>query len=504
MRKKVVVLFLLRIIKIAIGILNLSFSAKYFGVSLDRDVWILAFNSIIILDTALWGPINETFRAKFISLRELSGEDTALRKTKSLLLFTILVSSLVVGLIMTCPSLIGKLVAPSYKGLQLTSLLKMLIYVAPCFLFNQLVQIGISLLNAYESFYIPEISSFISVLVNLGLIVFLAPSIGIYALLAAYYIGFVILLCLVLYQIKKFKIPVFTGYTTVRWNDFTVFIMFALPFFFPYFLGQISAIIEKTIASSLGNGTVSMVDYSRKFTDMFLSVLSGVLTTILVPILSLKFAQKKTKEFVSEFLGIYQLGLLAITFMVVMFTACPDAFVDILYNKGSIDAEALKEISILTMFYSWSGLSIFMYSVFGLVLLSSGMGKKYAFWGVVAQVSSIILAVTLVKMIGINIFPIAGFISHLFAGGVMLSSFPYNRKKALKVTVKYIGVLLLSMVVMVGLNFANPFILSSIEKIILNAGVLSILVLSCIFIFKLDERLILVKFGTKVWQKKDD
>lgn len=504
MRKKVVVLFLLRIVKIAIGILNLSFSAKYFGVSIDRDVWILAFNSIIILDTALWGPINETFRAKFISLKEISGEHLALRKTKSLLLFTLLVSGFVVCLIMIYPSIIGMLVAPSYKDLQLASLLKMLVYVAPCFFFNQLIQIGISLLNAYESFYIPEISSFISVVINLALIVFLAPKIGIYALLVAYYLSFFILLFLVLYQIRKFRIPIFSGYTQVRWNDFSVFIVFALPFFFPYFLGQISAIIEKTIASSLGSGTVSMVDYSRKFTDMFLSVLSGVLTTILVPLLSLKFAQKKPREFVSGFLEIYQVGLLAVTFMVVMFTACPDAFVDILYNKGSIDAQELRGISILTMFYSWSGFSIFMYLVFGLALLSSGMGKKYAFWGIVAQASSIIFSIVLVKIFGINVFPLATFVSHLLAAGVMLNSFPYKKRKVLKITWKYLGILLLGMSVMWSLNSINPFVLSPLTKITFNAALLSALVLSCIFIFKLEERMILIKLGAKLFRRQDD
>lgn len=459
---------------------------------------------MIILDTAIWGPINETFRAKFISLRESAGEEIALRKTKSLLVFTVVVSCILVSLVMLFPSLLGKLVAPSYKGQDLEMLLQMLIMVAPCFFFNQLVQVGISLLNAYESFYVPEISSFASVVLNLVLIILLAPKIGIYALLVAYYIGVIILVFLVLFEIRKLKIQIFTNYQNFRWKDCSIFIIFALPFFFPYFLGQISAIIEKTIASSLIDGTVSTIDYSRKFTDMFLSVLSGVLTTILVPILSLKFAQKQQEGFVSGFLEIYQLGFLAITFMVVMFTACPDAFVDILYNKGAISPERLHDISQLTMFYSWSGFSIFMYLVFGLVLLSSGMRKRYAFWGVFAQVFSMILNLGLVRTFGVNIFPIASFLSHLIAACVMLNSFPYSKRIVLIKTVRYLIVLLVTIAIMYGLNYLKLIPFVAFGKILVNGCILSVLLILMTFILKLDERHLITKFGNRILKRTHD
>ena len=88
MKKKTSLLFIIRIIKLLVGILNLSLTAKYFGVSLEKDVWLLAISVVLFLDMAFWGPINETFRSKFIFLRSEIGEIKALQKTKSLLFFT--------------------------------------------------------------------------------------------------------------------------------------------------------------------------------------------------------------------------------------------------------------------------------------------------------------------------------------------------------------------------------------------------------------------------------
>ena len=78
------------------GILNLSLTAKYFGVSLEKDVWLLAISVVLFLDMAFWGPINETFRSKFIFLRSEIGEIKALQKTKSLLFFTFIISVILV------------------------------------------------------------------------------------------------------------------------------------------------------------------------------------------------------------------------------------------------------------------------------------------------------------------------------------------------------------------------------------------------------------------------
>jgi peptidoglycan biosynthesis protein MviN/MurJ (putative lipid II flippase) len=497
LKKTTTLLFLLRFIKIGLSILNLSLTAKYFGVSLEKDVWILAFTSMIVFDSAIWGPINETFRAKFVFIRAQIGDVEALKKAKSLIFFTSVISVIIVALVMIFPNVIAKIIAPSFHYHQLDSLTKMLVLVAPCLLFNQLNQIGISILNAYDSFFIPEISGFITNMLNLGLIIFLAPSIGVYSLLLAYYVSILFQIALLIFQINRLKINIFSDITVVNFSDFKIFLVFAIPFFFPYFLGQVSIIVEKILITGLGQGMVSMLDYSKKFSEILMAVLSSVLVTVLVPTLSFKFATKKPKEFVSDFMQIYQLGFLFITFVVAFFNVSANNVVNLLYNNGGISKQALVEISKLTTLYSWTTLAIFFYLIFGMALLASGKNKKYAFYGVITQLIYMIAIYFWVKTYGIYVIPIALFVSHLISGFFMYGKFPYKSKKMFIVTFKYFLVLALTTffgnLVLKGFSISKYLILD----IFFQGTVILLVLLSMLFIFKLDEREIMLNFVKK-------
>jgi putative peptidoglycan lipid II flippase len=486
-------LFLLRLIKMGISILTLSLSAKYFGVSIERDVWLLALNCIVVLDLAIWGPLNETFRAKFIFFREEFGEKEALIKTNALLLLTNIVTVILVTVILIWPQYIAAIIAPSYTGEKLSLLMFMIRVVAPSFLINQCTQIFISILNAYHSIYVPEIAGFFSGIVSLILVVLLAPIVGIFALAYAYYFSMLLLLVLLIIQLRARKINLFSNIDKIRLKDSKPFLLFALPFFFPYFIGQIALIVEKSIASSMGAGTVSVIDYSRKFSDILLNVLSSVLSTMMIPVISLKFAQGDKKGFVTEFKQVYQLGFLLIICITTMFTACPEAFVNILYKKGSINAESLLNITQLTMLYSWAAVAIYLYTVIGMALLSSNNGKIYAFYGIIAQGLMIICNLSLYRLWGSDVFPISLFAAHLISAAFMFQKLPYDKGKLLMVTLKYILTLF---IIVFTMYFFNRYILILVWPyaiVLLNAATLGVLLILLLFAFQLDERLIISK-----------
>ena len=85
-------LLIFRFVKIALSIFILTLSAKYFGVSVNMDIWIIVTAVISTINLSLWGPINETFRAKFVFMKEQEGEKSALLKTGSLLVFILVVT----------------------------------------------------------------------------------------------------------------------------------------------------------------------------------------------------------------------------------------------------------------------------------------------------------------------------------------------------------------------------------------------------------------------------
>ena len=188
-KKVSIYLFGLRLIRTAVSIITVSLSAKYFGIGMERDVWLLVLAFITTINLAVWGPINETFRTKFIFLREKEGEVEALRRTASLLSFIVLGTILVSLVILLFPEQLMAVIAPSVSGEGTQLFVKMLYFLVPTFLINQLVTIGTSILNAYESFYVPEIVNFFSGILNVLCLLLLAPVIGINSLVVSIYLS---------------------------------------------------------------------------------------------------------------------------------------------------------------------------------------------------------------------------------------------------------------------------------------------------------------------------
>jgi putative peptidoglycan lipid II flippase len=490
MKRRAGIMFVLKGARLAISILNLYLSASYFGVSIEKDIWLLAINIFLILDMAIWGPINETFRAKFVFLREEFGEEIALQRTRSLIVFTNSVTIILVLLILWKPELISAIIAPSYKGEQLVLLLFMIRVIAPSFLFNQITQLFTSILNAYNSVYIPEIAGFISGIINLFLIVTLAPKIGIFSLAYAYYIGLFLLLILLLFQIKYKKIKLFVTFKGIKFSDSWPFILFALPFFLPYFIGQIALVVEKSIASSLGFGVVSTIDYAKKFSDIITGILFSVLITVFVPILSSHFIKNDGKAFLLDFRQIYQLGFLVITSFVAILTACPNALVSILYQNNKISSIVLDQISSLATCYSWCAAAIFFYYIFGFGLMSSQKQKYYASYGIAAQLGMIAINLFFNKTLGIYVFPLSLFLSHAIAAFFMFRKLPYGRSELVLITVKYLCVLLSVVLLMYVINNFLIFFSSAYLVLLINIFVLGAILLGALFFLKLDERLV--------------
>jgi len=483
---------------LAFSVVGLSLAAKYFGVSLERDMWLIALNCIVVVNLAIWGPINETFRAKFVILREEQGEVQVLARARSLLTVTMIISLFLVGCIVAFPYPIARLLAPAYDTEQISALVLMLAIVAPSLLFDQFSQLGISILNAYDSFFVPEISNCIAALVNIASMVLLAPYIGIYALAVSYYIGLILMLSLIVSQIRLRKIPVFFKFHRVNLADFKPFFLYALPFFIPYFFIQVNFLVEKSLGNILGEGVVSILDYSRKFVDIPINVLTSVLLTMLVPVLSGHFAKRDTVGFLRDFRQVYQFGLLIVTALIAFFCSSAVELIGlILYHKGQISHSAITQIGTLSTYYAWSALVSFFYIIFGLALLATNKGKIYAFFGVIAQLIMIALNFIYYKTFGAYTFPLSFIVAHSFSAIALFMCFPYNRRMLFAITLKYVVYLVL---VVIGVYLLDALIADHLNELItlaINGFMIVTLMVTLLFILRLEERL----FVSTYWRK---
>lgn len=509
-------LFIFRISRALISIVTLILSAKYFGVSAERDAWLLASNCLNVLDMALWGPINETFRTKFIFIKNEEGEAVTIHKAASLFIFTLLISAILFTVILCYPSLITSVIAPGKNDNELEILVLILRILAPSLLLNQATLLLSNVLNAYNIFYIPEIAGFISTVLNIIFLIVLVPSIGIYSLVVSYYISLFLLLFLLIYQVRKHKILLFKRPVVFDFQYVKPYILFALPFFFPYFFGQLNGVADQSIASLIGDGSISIIDYSRKFINIPIGVLTSILTTVLVPVLSQKYLQNDMIHFKKELKNSLQLGLFILGIVLVFFIINSSDVVSLLYTSKKIASKNLSVISSLTILYAMSGFAIYYYSTVGLALLSANKGKVYATCGVGAQLLMLLFNVLFFRTVGIFIFPLSLFLSHLIAALVMTVNFPVMVKAILSsVLVYFLFITLLSGIAYLGSTYIfSQLNYTPIIMVIIKTTFIFLLAILLVFIFKMEEKYILLKGLEKAksfvftninnkWRKRD-
>ena len=500
MREKASLLFLLKIFKLPLNLLLLSVTAKYYGISLEKDIWLLALATVTTLDLALWGPINETFRAKFIMVKEEISLKRALYFTQSLLFYFVVFSLLIVLYILFFPRHLGTIIAPTYDLNQLKILSKMLYIVAPFLLLNQLIQVGNSILNAFNVFFVPEISSFFSTIINIILIVLLSDKVGIYALPVSNYVSSLFLMVFILYFFKKHKIFLFTNIWNFKFDGFLLFFNFALPFFVPYFFGQVNTFVEKILATNLYTGAVSIIDFSNRIPNLFYGIVVSIVSTILLPILTKLFISKDKLTFNTEFKNMYHLGFLIILFINSIVLGSGTTIISLLYDKGSILESDLYKIYQLSVLYSISLFGVFTYLLFGISLVASKSSRFYASIGVLAQILVIVLNVIFVRIIGIYIFPISVFLSHLFSGYILYKKYPFRDDLNLNL-VKLFTILLIIFLLSL---FLSKIIF--LDYLIINLGVkvaiIFLVFLLMMYLLKFEEITLLKKIYNSKFRKQ--
>lgn len=494
-QKTALILFVVRFLKLVISVATLSIAAQYFGVGIERESWLLTLNFVVVIHLAIWGPLNEVFRAKFIFIKADEGEEIALRRTSSLFVFSLLVMLFLAIAVQIFTPQIASIIAPAYNSEELKIVVVLLRYMIWSAIISQATQLLSSILNTYDSFYIPEFSGFFSAILNFFIIILLSKYVGINSFVIANYVSAFVLLAALIYQVKKLNIKLFEHKIRLRWKELSPFILFSLPFFLPYLVGQCNGLLEKSIGNVMGNGAVSIIDYAKKISEIIQSVLSGVLVTIMVPAISTQFAQGFMTKVKEEGLRYLQLILFILAFLLPLLMVSADAITHILYDKGSINATDLATIAFMMRAYSLGLIAVFLYIIFGLTLLATNKNKAYAFYGMVAQLIMMGINILAYPYWGIYTFTISLTVSHLLVAIILFFKLPLEGKAEYGIKIaQYCGFGLTMSIITLAINDYLFSPNNAYLKVVYNVIILGIIGILLSKIFRITE----IK-GLKVW-----
>ena len=443
------ILFVLRLLRMLVGVLSAMVTAKFFGISIEKDCWLLALTITTTIVGAVWGPVNEIFRTKFVYIQESEGAMKALQQTSSLIGF-IIRTSLILCVILYCfVDVISMGVFKNIAPESLGTFTLLFICLLPTILLNEINNILICVLNAFEIYYLPELVATFTSFFGLFFVYLTASYIGIYSLLVYTYVGIVVLLLTLIVFLRKRNIPIFQCVCSYKWGDAKVFIIYSIPLFFPYFISQSNSFFEKYLAGLLGTGTISLVDYARQFTNILQTVLTSVITTVMLPLLSKAFITKNQHSMFQIILENTSMVFLILGFALFFLVGSAEPLCSFLYDKGSIDSDNLFRIAQLTRCYGISFIGVAFYVIFAISMLALNQRKQYALIGAISQIMILVLNILLIGKLNVFTFPLSYGVVHLLTGGVLFYIMKIDNKHLISYRIFrcIVGITLLSFIV---------------------------------------------------------
>lgn len=420
MRMDFVGLLAARSAKLAVGLATMFVYARMFGISATYDAWIWSLGIINAAGLILFGPITETIRASYSSIDHQDGPEAADN-------YLATVAAIMIGAAMLLAAVAALLLPLAVSWIfkstsdQARTSTFFLYVLAPSLAISQLVTILTAHLNCHGRIYPPEIAGVVGSALGVLLIVIFPRMPATWLLPLSYYMG---LLTPLLVGVNVWPALV-RALTRLSASEFRHHgreaLLFSMPLFLPYALGQVSGLIERQFALAAGTGVLAVLSYALFARNTVQAVFTAALAALAVPELARAWNSVDALAFRQAVRRWTHQCLLLMTLGMIFLFASSGVIPQILFGTR-IDVNAQGLLTQLLQLYAGALFAVILYLLGGSSLLAAKRGKIYAITSAGASVVSAVLLIVLFPVIGIRSVPIALALSHILAAWVMFNA----------------------------------------------------------------------------------
>jgi putative peptidoglycan lipid II flippase len=324
----------------ALGILVPVFIAGWFGVSGATDAFFFSYGMMLFV-TGMVTPVVQSVLVPFISEHLESRVDTG-RFIGSVCLYSLLLSvlaiALLIGVVNVALPLLTRFDAAARRLVQV-----LFLEASPVIILSVLAGILSGTLNAHKKFGPPATAPGLKALVILGVIFLWKDTLGIHSILLGYLLGELIrigYLAPALYRRNLLRLRFFFSLDS-RSRAF-----FRTAFYQTAGMGLmcLNPIVDQTMASWLGHGSISMLHYAERLYMIPISFLTtGLMTTLLSHWSSAYYRDGSDKLRQDVKKALYPV-LAASAGMSVVLILADRWLVDLFYGRGAFAPDALSTV----------------------------------------------------------------------------------------------------------------------------------------------------------------
>ncbi len=375
------------------------FVAKEIGISAELDAFIMALLILTVSLEFLFKPFGYALIPIIARVRKFSLEKVNLLFTKVLLIS--LGIGLIIGILQLffidnlLPILVG-----NFDATQQALTKDILFQLTPFYVFDIVGFLFGVYLNAQNKNLLYSIYPAFPALFTIIYFLFIPLDQPIYQQVYGFNFGSFVILCILAYTCFKngyrprlnFKID---RPLKVCFNQWFPLILSAL-------LISINPMIDKKMATDLGIGSLSHLEYGVKVFSIFTSFAVTGISTVLFPFYSEKVAQKDFKGIVNFLKTTLKIIILPLVLGTALFVFFSEDFIQLLFERGAFSASDTKVVAGIMDFYMIS-FPIMTIGIIGVRLINALQLNKYVlYYSFVNLVLNISLNILLIQYMGLK------------------------------------------------------------------------------------------------------
>lgn len=422
--KNAAIIMMATLLSRVLGFLRETILANFYGTSMVADVFVLTLNIPGLIISIVGSVIYMMYIPIYYDTKERLGEEGSLEFTNNILnilsVFSIIVA--ILGIIFAAQ--IIKVFAIGFEGEKFDLAVKFLRIMMLGVLFLSINKVQSSYLQVKDS-YLP--ASLVGVVYNIIIIISIIASVryGSYYMAIGALLGLLgqVLLLVPFMHKKDYR---YKFYINLKDESILKMVKLSIPMMVGVAMSQLNVYVDKALASTLGDGRLSALNYASRLNDFVVALFVTSLITVIYPKLS-QFVnnddKKSFKKIIVKSSNCLLLVVVPITFGAIILA---EPIVRVLLERGSFSSESTLMTSNALRLYAVGVIAYAVKEVLSRGFYSLGDTKTPMINSSTAVVINIILDLVFIKPFSYMGLAMATSISYMVS--VVLMFFSLRKK----------------------------------------------------------------------------
>lgn len=379
--------------------------ASAYGASGTSDAFLVAMNIPAVIFSAIGTSLGTAFIPLYCELDAKRGKKASLKFTNNVFNIVILICLIisVFGVMFTEP--IVKLFAVGFKGETLSQAVYFTRVLILGMAFLGMSYIMMAFLQVKENFVIPGLMSVpynMLIILSIFLSVMINPNLLPWGTLFGLSLQFIFQ-----YPFARKKGFRYKPYINLKDEYLKKMIWLIAPVLIGVAVTQVNTIVDRTIASTLVEGSISALNYATKLNQFVMGMFIVSISSVIYPMLSKLSTENNIKKFKESIVTAINVVILIIIPISAGAIILATPIVRLLFERGEFDARATSMTAIALTFYSIGMLGFGLRDILGKIFYSLKDTKTPMINGIIAMFLNIVLNLAFVKFTNMQLAGLA-------------------------------------------------------------------------------------------------